>query len=97
MPGPQFQIESTGVHGEAIDPQGARLFFSLYFAMTGLHALHMIVGIAILLWLIFHAARGRFTPQNHNSVEVHRAVLALRRHRVDLPLPPALPDRETLR
>jgi cytochrome c oxidase subunit 3 len=69
VPGPHFAFESTGVHGEPIDPHNAQIFFSLYFAMTGLHALHMIVGIAILLWLIFHAARGRFTPDNYNYVE----------------------------
>ena len=30
----------------------AQIFFSLYFAMTGLHALHMIVGVGILTWLV---------------------------------------------
>jgi cytochrome c oxidase subunit 3 len=69
VPGPHFAFESTGVHGEPIDPHNAQIFFSLYFAMTGLHALHMIVGIAILLWLIFHASRGRFTPDNYTYVE----------------------------
>jgi cytochrome c oxidase subunit 3 len=69
VPGPHFAFESTGVHGEPIDPHNAQIFFSLYFAMTGLHALHMIVGIAILLWLIFHASRNRFTPDNYNYVE----------------------------
>ena len=69
VPGPHFVFESTGVHGEAIDPHNARIFFSLYFAMTGLHALHMVVGIGILLWLIWQASRNRFTPNNYNYVE----------------------------
>ena len=28
-----------------------RIFFWIYFAMTGLHALHMIIGLGIMLWL----------------------------------------------
>ena len=38
-----------------------QLFFFLYFAMTGMHALHMIIGIGLLLWLIKRANRGDFS------------------------------------
>ena len=48
----------------------AQLFFSLYFGMTGLHALHMIVGAGLLLWLIAQAAKGRFTPAYNTPVEI---------------------------
>ena len=41
--------------------QKTQVFFSLYFAMTGMHALHMIIGIGLLLWLIPRAQRGDFT------------------------------------
>ncbi|MCL2659944.1 MAG: cytochrome c oxidase subunit 3, partial [Acidobacteriaceae bacterium] len=41
--------------------QKTQVFFSLYFAMTGLHALHMIIGIGLLAWLIPRARRGDFT------------------------------------
>jgi cytochrome c oxidase subunit III len=40
--------------------QKTQVFFSLYFAMTGMHALHMIIGIGLLLWLIPRAQRGDF-------------------------------------
>jgi cytochrome c oxidase subunit III len=43
-------------HGHDVLP--ARLFFSLYFVMTGLHALHMIIGIVIAIGMIFFAWRG---------------------------------------
>ncbi len=69
VPGPTFEFESVDHHGSPIEPRHASLFFSLYFAMTGLHALHMVVGIAILLWLLYWARRDRFTPENHNWVE----------------------------
>jgi cytochrome c oxidase subunit 3 len=45
------------------------MFFNLYFAMTGLHALHMIVGMAILGVAAWWAWRGAFTPENHNFIE----------------------------
>jgi cytochrome c oxidase subunit III len=47
----------------------AQLYFSLYFGMTGLHALHMIVGAGLLIWLIVQAMKGRFTPTYNTPVE----------------------------
>jgi len=47
----------------------SQLFFSLYFGMTGLHALHMIVGAGLLIWLILQSMKGRFTPEYNTPVE----------------------------
>ena len=41
--------------------QHAQLFFFLYFAMTGMHALHMIIGVTILFFLLYHAWHGAYT------------------------------------
>jgi cytochrome c oxidase subunit III len=41
--------------------QKTQIFFSLYFAMTGMHALHMIIGIVLLGWLTWRANNGEFT------------------------------------
>ncbi len=41
--------------------QKTQIFFFLYFAMTGMHALHMIIGIVLLVWLIQRSQRGDFT------------------------------------
>ncbi|HKC64488.1 MAG TPA: cytochrome c oxidase subunit 3 family protein [Pyrinomonadaceae bacterium] len=46
------------------------MFFWIYFAMTGLHALHMIIGVGIIAWLIFKARKGVFTPEYHSPVEI---------------------------
>lgn len=48
----------------------AQLYFSLYFGMTGLHALHMIVGAGLLIWLIKQSLGGRFGPGYNTPVEV---------------------------
>jgi cytochrome c oxidase subunit III len=39
----------------------AQVFFSLYFAMTGMHALHMIIGIVLLFWLMWRSQKGDFS------------------------------------
>jgi cytochrome c oxidase subunit III len=41
--------------------QKTQIFFFLYFAMTGMHALHMIIGIVLLFWLIARAQKGEFS------------------------------------
>lgn len=45
------------------------LYFFLYFAMTGMHALHMIVGMAILVYIIFRARAGAYTSGHVTFVE----------------------------
>lgn len=52
------------------NPQRAELFFSLYFTMTGLHALHMLAGISVFLIVIFMAWRRGISPENYAPVEV---------------------------
>jgi cytochrome c oxidase subunit 3 len=53
-----------------VSEQSVRMFYWIYFAMTGLHALHMIIGIGIMLVLVFFARRGRYTPEYHSPVEL---------------------------
>jgi cytochrome c oxidase subunit III len=51
-------------------PRQSELFFSLYFCMTGLHALHMIIGIGLLAWLIVRARHGAFSPTYNTPVDL---------------------------
>ena len=46
------------------------MFYWIYFAMTGMHALHMIIGAGLLTYLIIFSIRGRFDPEYHSPVEV---------------------------
>jgi cytochrome c oxidase subunit 3 len=64
FPGPGFHYPVPA------DARAAEMFFSLYFAMTGLHALHMVVGLGILTTLLVLARRGRFTPEYSTPVEI---------------------------
>jgi len=52
------------------DPKHVQIFYSFYFAMTGMHALHMIIGAAILLPLIWMAIRGRFSAAYYAPIEM---------------------------
>ncbi len=74
VPGPHFNaVDLHDPHGrplDAVTAHHAEIFFSLYFAMTGLHALHMIIGIPILSIVAFMAARGRFSPAWFTPVEM---------------------------
>jgi cytochrome c oxidase subunit 3 len=63
-------IPGSGFAFEGEHAPEAQLFFSLYFAMTGMHALHMIIGIGILSTLVVLAYRGRFSPAYHAPVEL---------------------------
>ncbi len=47
----------------------AEMFFVLYFAMTGMHALHMIIGFGILIWLLRGTVAGRYSSTYYNPVE----------------------------
>jgi cytochrome c oxidase subunit 3 len=49
---------------------GANRFFTLYWVMTGLHALHVTAGILVLAWLLRRAARGAYTPEHHAGLEM---------------------------
>ena len=47
-----------------------RIFYYIYFVMTGLHALHMIVGLGLMAWLLWAAFRGSFGPEYFAPVEM---------------------------
>ncbi len=63
FPGRWFTYESPNA------PKVA-LFMLFYFGLTGLHALHMIIGAGLLLWFIWRAWRGHFGPEYYGPVEV---------------------------
>jgi cytochrome c oxidase subunit 3 len=49
---------------------GTPLFFTLYYGMTGLHALHVIAGLALVTWVFVRAVRKRLEPERHLSLEL---------------------------
>jgi cytochrome c oxidase subunit III len=73
VPGASFSFEHVPVPGhpdQYANPHHAEIFFALYFIMTGLHALHMIVGLGVFSWLLWMAWQRRFTPEYHTPLEI---------------------------
>ncbi|MFN7951165.1 MAG: cytochrome c oxidase subunit 3 family protein [bacterium] len=62
IPGPHFQF-----HGP--EAPHARIFFAIYFAMTGMHAFHMVIGIGLLFWLLKNAMKGAYDAEYNTPVE----------------------------
>ncbi|MBV8780980.1 MAG: cytochrome c oxidase subunit 3 family protein [Phycisphaerae bacterium] len=54
----------------AVFERHAEMFFIFYFTMTGIHALHMLIGIVIMLILAIRVKHGAYQFQNHNSIEM---------------------------
>ena len=57
-------------HSAPIDNGKAQIFYGLYFVMTGVHFVHMVIGIALLLLFLRPTARGRFTGGDFLPVEL---------------------------
>jgi hypothetical protein len=61
-------------------PPHTNMFFSIYFAMTGLHGLHVLFGIFVFIWLLVRAIKGHFSEDYFGPVDYS----ALYWHLVDL-------------
>jgi cytochrome c oxidase subunit 3 len=63
VPGPAY-------HMAELPTFGANVFFGLYWSMTGLHALHVTVGMAVLAFLAHRTRAGAYSAQSHTAVEL---------------------------
>ncbi len=63
VPGADFRFEKEYI-------RHAQIFFSLYFVMTGLHALHMIIGIGIMLVILWWSWNGTITEEYSSPIEI---------------------------
>ncbi|HEY1694144.1 MAG TPA: cytochrome c oxidase subunit 3 family protein [Polyangiaceae bacterium] len=71
-------IDEEG-HVTVLSPR-ANMFFALYFVMTGLHGIHVIVGMSVLAWVLYKNIRGTFSPAYFTPVDLG----ALYWHLVDI-------------
>jgi cytochrome c oxidase subunit 3 len=62
------------------DPYHLRSFFGIYFIMTGVHGLHVLIGIGVLIWMWVRNNRGEFGPRYFTPIDI----VALYWHLVDL-------------
>lgn len=59
----------AGGPGLAAPPKNAHRFFGFYFLLTGLHALHLLAGLVLVVWLLVRASQGVFGPWYYTPVE----------------------------
>ncbi len=76
---PFFDLTQTA-HLEEPLPARANMFFGLYFMMTGLHGVHVLIGMSILGWVLWRNQRGDFSSRYFTAVDLG----ALYWHLVDL-------------
>ena len=51
-------------------PVNTHLFFAIYFCMTGLHGIHVVIGMGVIGWLIWRAQKGHFGPKYFTPVDL---------------------------
>lgn len=76
------QPEAAGHEGgqHQIEPRNVGIFFSIYFVMTGLHAVHVIAGMGAIAWVLRRSLRGDFNRRYFGPVDY----VGLYWHLVDL-------------
>lgn len=55
---------------EGIEHEKANIFFSIYYMMTGMHGIHVLIGIGLMIWLVVKAKRGVFSSSYYTPVEI---------------------------
>ncbi len=72
--------EDSGEHDFGPEPKNVQMFFAIYFLMTGLHGIHVIIGMALIFWIMVKSARGAYGPAYYTPVDL----VGLYWHLVDL-------------
>lgn len=95
IPGPNFQFDVHKADaGHTLPPETveamlakdpylerhAQMFFVIYFCLTGLHGIHVSIGIGLIIWILRRARKHEFNPRWNTPVEM----VGLYWHLVDL-------------
>ncbi len=57
-------------NAELPSPDQAHIFFGIYFLMTGLHGVHVVIGMIVLLWLFYRTYNNEFNSQYYSPLEI---------------------------
>jgi cytochrome c oxidase subunit III len=68
LPGGFFNPE--GADAALKSMKGASIFISLYFIMTGIHGLHVVIGMGLIAWVLLRTLRNEFGPDYYTPVEL---------------------------
>lgn len=68
--GPVGLAPEVAAPAESPVPKNVHWFFGIYFLLTGLHGLHVLIGMTVIAWLIVRAAKGHFGPEYFTPVDL---------------------------
>jgi cytochrome c oxidase subunit III len=77
---PIAYLSSHGIDPTNVNLAHLQMYFVIYFCMTGLHAIHMVIGLGVVFWVGWLASKGHFEGGNDQPVEI----LGLYWHFVDI-------------
>jgi cytochrome c oxidase subunit III len=60
----------AGAEEHGLDTGKVRLFLCFYYIMTGIHGIHIIVGLGCILWLVQQTCTNKIPPENYSTVDV---------------------------
>ena len=63
-------VPNDTFHFHGFEGPGIRIFYSLYFALTGLHALHMVIGAVILIIILIQNMNGKFSAEYNSPIDM---------------------------
>ncbi len=63
-------VPNDTFHFHGFEGPGIRIFYSLYFALTGLHALHMVIGVVILIIILIQNMNGKFSAEYNSPIDM---------------------------
>lgn len=66
LPGGNFT--AAGEH--IVNPDQLHVFFGIYFLMTGLHGIHVVIGMIVLTWVLLRSMKGEFGPHYYMPLEL---------------------------
>lgn len=69
LPGRLFAPDLAANPGLAALPPEAGIFFGIYFMMTGIHGIHVLVGMGLIAWILLRNRRGHFSSRYYAPVE----------------------------
>jgi cytochrome c oxidase subunit 3 len=71
LPGSHFSEKlKHNITEHGLDAGKVQLFLCFYYIMTGIHGIHLIIGIGCVLWLVLEAKLGNIPPENYSTVDV---------------------------
>ncbi len=69
FPGAMLNPEMMKEHGHPVQHANLGLYFGFYFCMSGLHGLHVLIGMGLITWVMIRNIRGDFNPNYFTPIE----------------------------